>query len=181
MNFVHKCANRERDIVSHETGLLTELEGSICTGEFVYPYSDIDIRVYTSTPKESAYKWKRVIGMKADPICLKCNSDKFGCIYVFSYSKKFCSDINIKFEVSFTPLNVRYQLKENETNRIKNIDKDAWVRDKLVWYKRIESEKDDNVKKSLCREFMIWKKKEIAKYKIHKLFFIAGGGEPPPP
>ena len=172
MNFVYNCANRERDLISRETGLLTELEGSICTGEFIYPYSDIDIRVYSSTPKESAYKWRNKNGIKSDPICLESlHADCDGCIYVFSYSKKFCSEIRVKFEVSFAPLSVRYKFKDNEKNRIKNIDMDKWIRDKITWYKRIENETDDAVKKILCRDFMIWMKGEIAKYKLHNISY----------
>lgn len=169
MNFIYKCANREQELINLETNLLTELEGSICTGEFIYPYSDIDIRVYSKEPRKSAYNWKKKNGLHQDPVKLTSAND--GSIYVFSYSKKFCFNMKIKFEVSFTPLSVREKFKENEKNRIDNIDKTKWMNDKLKWYRIIEMENDAKKKENLRQNFMIWKKTQIAKYKIHQIYY----------
>ena len=168
MNIVMPFVLRERDIINTETGCLTEIEGSVITNEFIYPHSDVDIRVYCDNPSNVKKKWSIHTGLT--PVCLECKTDLHS-IYVFSYSKKFGTDIIIKFEVTFAPTHVRKKFQENEKNRSQNINRDKWISEKLKWYKKIEKETELCVRKNKMREFMKWKKNEIAKYKIHPLYY----------
>ena len=169
MNFVKECAHREIEIIEKSVNAPVSIEGSLATDEYILNHSDIDLRVYTDSPSELANKFRNK--HKVSFNILYCNSLQ-DYIYVFSYQKKYSSDFVLKYELSFVSERVHRLFLENEQNRIDNIDKSNWVKSKTRWYECIYKEKDFDKKKKLSLEFLIWKKKQIALYKIHKFSYV---------
>jgi macrodomain Ter protein organizer (MatP/YcbG family) len=164
MTDIFKIINTEIDRLK-ELNVYAELEGSYATNEYIFPYSDVDLKVYTKTPYEDCYSlhthWNYIY-----PILKYTNGEDGTSMYSMIYYKD-----DVRFELSFYNEHIRSIYKENEKYRMTHLvgkKKQSYMNKKRHFYMCISNADTLKNKDAIALTFKRWKRDEINKYKIYQ-------------
>jgi len=151
----------ERQYLEKYLGYPIKIHGSYSTGEFIYPYSDIDLKIYINRPTNILGKIYTYL--KSDPyvLCIHRNNEIF-YLFIFDYKK-----YNIHFQLTVHGMNDEKYDVEKEKKRkyyllIHEKNKSEFLQMKKQLYKLLhnaEKRKDENEIQYFQNKLYLLKKK----------------------
>lgn len=161
--YLNQLIEDERLYLEKLIGLPVKLCGSYKTGEFIYPYSDIDLKIYYERPTDILLKLYEYL--KINPLVLSVlRNNEFFYLFIFNYYKE-----SFHFQLTIHGKGDEYYDYEKEKKRkyylmINNKKRNEFLQAKKQLYKLLELAKKNN-----DEEKIQYFKEQL--YKLKKKYF----------